>query len=509
MTRPPILSLAGLRGGKTKEIRRLVHERDESWSSWSPRRLQLASIVTHPCFEGLIGLLILVDILAVAIDVDARLAECDIDHEVPPWSYPRRGKWLLPRVLGVLLAVFSLESLAKFYVFRLDFFKSGLNWLDVIIVACGWVTMAVDLSLPQHKPNYFQFLLGLRLVCFARASRLVKAFPELDKMIRGFFPATKAMGWGMIMLIIFLIYWSAVSVYFLDPVNQRVHVQKKTKCSNDAFSSIFNSALTLSQTLVAGDSWGECAKPVIKEQPWTFGIFAGAFFSVSLGVINLILAIVVDSAARVREADMQLQVENKNQQEVERLEHVKFLIKMMDKDDDGMITRHELLDAYDSEGEIGGALRHIDIRRSDLQLLFTLLDHDNNGSVSSNELIESIYKAQRQDMRMYTVLIRMQIGHLTQHMAQIQEHLGISGVGPGQLPGGPGGASRSTACPSLAPSVQTVSQVFGITSVRRDEVDVEGGLSSVQTEPSARTDEVDVESGLSSVQTEVQLEVEV
>ncbi len=71
--------------------------------------------------------------------------------------------------------------------------------------------------------------------------------------------------------------------------------------------------LLLFKTVIAGDSWGLIAVPVIQENVWTAVIFTGSLLTLVFGVLNMIVAVVVDTFAEVRESDVM--------QAAEELEH--------------------------------------------------------------------------------------------------------------------------------------------------------------------------------------------
>ncbi|CAE7662364.1 unnamed protein product, partial [Symbiodinium pilosum] len=56
----------------------------------------------------------------------------------------------------------------------------------------------------------------------------------------------------------------------------------------------------LFKTVVAGDSWGEIAVPVIQSHPETAFIFVGSSLTIVFGVLNLIVAVIVDTFAEAR-----------------------------------------------------------------------------------------------------------------------------------------------------------------------------------------------------------------
>lgn len=57
-----------------------------------------------------------------------------------------------------------------------------------------------------------------------------------------------------------------------------------------ATSSVMSANVLLFKTVIAGDSWGEIAVPVIEKFPWTAIVFMGSLLTLVFGVLNLIVA---------------------------------------------------------------------------------------------------------------------------------------------------------------------------------------------------------------------------
>merc|ERR1719197_293668 len=95
----------------------------------------------------------------------------------------------------------------------------------------------------------------------------------------------------------------------LHPVMSDVAAQQGAEpwkhCSRceRAFASVMSANLTFFQTIIAGDSWGRVAIPVVEEYPLAAIIFIGSLFSVVVGIMNLIVAVLVDTASEAREKD--------------------------------------------------------------------------------------------------------------------------------------------------------------------------------------------------------------
>ena len=54
---------------------------------------------------------------------------------------------------------------------------------------------------------------------------------------------------------------------------------------------VMDANLLLFKTVIAGDSWGRIAVPVIQYRPWTAVIFCGSLMTTVFGVLNMVVAV--------------------------------------------------------------------------------------------------------------------------------------------------------------------------------------------------------------------------
>ena len=98
-----------------------------------------------------------------------------------------------------------------------------------------------------------------------------------------------------------------ISVELIHPIILELAEQgtwNECDTCSESFATIMQSNLTFLKTLLAGDSWGQVAVPVMKKQPLTIIIFVGALVSIVYGILNLIVAVIVDAAVEQREKDI-------------------------------------------------------------------------------------------------------------------------------------------------------------------------------------------------------------
>eukprot|EP00930_Biecheleria_cincta_P006997 TRINITY_DN108134_c0_g1_i1.p1 TRINITY_DN108134_c0_g1~~TRINITY_DN108134_c0_g1_i1.p1 ORF type:complete len:432 (+),score=77.71 TRINITY_DN108134_c0_g1_i1:35-1297(+) len=187
--------------------------------------------------------------------------------------------------------------------------------------------------------------------------------------------------------------WSMLAVEFIHPLVARL-VEKGEfsdclRCQT-SMSSVMRSNLLLFQTAITGDSWGQVAIPVIESHPYTAIIFMGAQVTLVFGVLNLVVAVVVDSAAEQRATDISAVAE---EMELDSKEDLKFLQDMftrIDVDQSGRLDFEELVHGAKTLPEFRDRLRVMDIDQSDLEQLFHMLDESGDGVVEPTAFIHAL-----------------------------------------------------------------------------------------------------------------------
>ncbi|CAE7741573.1 prodh, partial [Symbiodinium sp. CCMP2456] len=129
--------------------------------------------------------------------------------------------------------------------------------------------------------------------------------------------------------------------------------------------------LTLFQQIVAGDSWGLVSIPLIKEFPEMAIILFMIMMTVSLGVMNLILAVIVERASEARANDQERKLKKKEQDRAKNMVELAKLCASMDADGSGALSLEEMLAGYDDDvGEFRKLMQLMDIQRDDITSIF-------------------------------------------------------------------------------------------------------------------------------------------
>lgn len=395
----------------------VLHDPDRKQWDWF--RLRCADILEHTfcdgeahVFESLVGVVIIINIVIMIIETDAR-ADCLNSGTtcMPGW---------ITSLNYIFVAVYTGEALLRLIVLRWRIALSLWNVFDLLIVVTAWCDLLISDDASTASKN-IQMLRVTRVARVVRMAKIISKFPTLNTMVRGFNGAMNAMAWGLIVILILLIIWSILAVELFHPINQNLYAEEPDHFCFDAFSSVLRSTLVFFQTLIAGDSWGFCAIPVIQKAPMTFIVFAASLVSVQLGFTNLVLAIIVDKASEARECSKDSQLKAKRKETRNRMQMWAHIAESLDQDGDGLLSKEEMVASAD-DPYLAEVWEMLDIDLKDLEEVYGLLDTNGDGKVTFQCVVDAFSKTQ-QEMRVYLMLMKLQVSKLQVDMATMLEKM--------------------------------------------------------------------------------------
>lgn len=178
-----------------------------------------------------------------------------------------------PMLLAIdqaILAVFVVELILKFIVYRLDFFKSPWRIFDLIIVSIALV--------PAAGP--FSVLRALRIL---RVLRLISAVPSMRRVVGGLLTALPGMGSIMMLLMLVFYVFSVMATKLFGGEFPQW------------FGSIAASAYSLFQIMTL-ESWSMgIVRPVMNAFPWAWAFFIPFIAATTFTVLNLFIGVVVSA----------------------------------------------------------------------------------------------------------------------------------------------------------------------------------------------------------------------
>lgn len=183
------------------------------------------------------------------------------------------GDWLLV-VDKIILLIFTAELALKFYAHRWNFFLSGWNTFDFLIVAITWVPAAGPLAV-------------LRALRVLRILRLISIVPQMRRVVSAIGHSIPGMA-SVIGVLCLVFYVSAVLCTNLFGQHPDPRMQ-------EWFGSVGASAYTLFQIMTL-ESWSMgIVRPTMELYPYAWLFFVPFIIVTSFAVLNLFIGIIVDA----------------------------------------------------------------------------------------------------------------------------------------------------------------------------------------------------------------------
>jgi len=391
-------------------------------------RKTLGKFLVSDSFEAALGLLIFFYISLVIIDTDAAAKDSVDRGELDP-NQRLDAPWVFP-VMVVMNVIYVTDMGLRIYAFTPHrFFRDLWNCVDSVIIVLDLLfNIATLLGVASGRP--FAFLRMLRFIKVARAYRTLHKFEELHMMMKGLASALRSMFWGLLVTIVVLVGWSILATQVLHPLVQEMEEQgafpECERCGR-AFGSVFQSFLTFSQTIIAGDGWGLVSVPMIEAYPLTGVFFGVVLVSIQWCIMNMILAAVCDAANQARRGTEREMVDLK-MKEIEKMKGKLIELCMyLDTDNDGCLTAEEVKTGASTNLEFADTLRMMDIQPEDMDVVFNILDTDGSGDIDYMEFAEQLQKMKEKNhitmlcfIQHYVVEIRKK---LQEDMRRLHEDL--------------------------------------------------------------------------------------
>lgn len=348
------------------------------------------------------------------VDIDMRAAGV----ADPTWAF---------LVCQGCLVFYTSEAAAELIVRGPRVVIRSLDWLlDMGIISASLVELFFLLS--GSAVEEVRILKLLRICRVMRLIRFIRKAPslrELRKLMMMFASVIRTLAWSFLFCFIAMTLWSMVSVELIHPIVQDLAAQGTwTDCGtcSDSFATIMQSNLTFLKTLLAGDSWGQIAVPVMTKQPLTVIIFVGALVSIVYGILNLIVAVIVDAAVEQREKDITTLAADLDYELEEDLKLLGRVFQQVDLNSDGELSLHELVTGAENVQEFQSRLRVMDIDAAELEQLFHMLDEDGGGSISKDEFKFALSRWMRES-KTANHFVKYMVSNLSVNQSQLQDQV--------------------------------------------------------------------------------------
>eukprot|EP00392_Amoebophrya_sp_AT5.2_P017669 g18071.t1 len=292
----------------------------------------------------------------------------------------------LPSGLAIFFAFGFLRSLVT----------SGWVLFDFLLVAVGvlsqWLIPIFFAATPAALEPIL-VLRVLRLLRLARAVRLIVSFKTLWMLVRGLLTSMDTIMFTFL-LIGMTVYLTAVLGIEVITNNRSIYLHGDDdegtlrKLLDENFNNLFSIMLTL-LSFVTLDSISGIYMPMIKFQPLLFFYFIPFLLTVSIAMMNLVTAVLVQNAIESSENDKEVNAAYQKQKLEQIMPKVREIFVLLDEDKSGDISKDEIVKGLTENPELKTDLEWFMGSHSPLQL-FEMLDVDGEGLIAIDEFCDAL-----------------------------------------------------------------------------------------------------------------------
>ncbi|OEF98593.1 ion transporter [Desulfuribacillus alkaliarsenatis] len=223
----------------------------------------IQKVVNHKYFSNIVISLILLNAIVIGIETYPNIFE------------PNKG--LFHKIELIFLWAFTIEIALRLIATKpwYNFFKSGWNVFDFVIVAVGHIFIGGHLASV------------LRIIRVLRVLRAITVIPSLQKLVAALFRTIPTIGNIMILLsLIFYVFAVIGTTLFRD-------------ISPEYFGSLGHTFITLFQ-VVTLESWASAVmRPILVDAPWAWWYFVSFVLIGTFVIVNLFVGVIVNNVQEV------------------------------------------------------------------------------------------------------------------------------------------------------------------------------------------------------------------
>jgi len=361
-------------GALRDHIRNETRANIPAWSEGVGAFLHKASvrIVRSWVFELYILAAIILNSVIIGIEAELRLDDGNLE-----WAAP---------VEVVLLGIYTIEIILRVLAGGSKIFCEGWFLFDLSLVVFSYLERLLA-GVAGEAQQQIIVLRLLRLFRLIRSFRMVKQIKPLWHLVHGLMASADTV-LSTLMLLLLVLYVFGVLGLELIAVNPRFQSDPAANAViRENFSSLGMSMITLTQ-FITMDNISAIYLPMVKLEPAIFVFFAVLILIVSVSVMNLVTAALVEGsmehARALRKEDDRIRSANTKTM----LPEILKLFDLADADGSGEIAIEEMRE-FESSGQIPDQLLD-QASVGSMTELFNVLDVDKSGVVTREEFVEGL-----------------------------------------------------------------------------------------------------------------------
>jgi len=294
-------------------------------------------------------------------------------------------------VESMFLICYILELGLRFGAHGMRCFMDAWIWMDAGMIAMGitsnWFMgqVSTEGSGPEHLLGTFMILRMLRVLRLVRALKVMTEFRTMCLLVSGLMSAMAILLSTLILLLLALYAFACLAVELITK-NETLRAEPGMNDHvNKYFGSLPRTMMTLFQ-FVTSDGIAEVYMPLITLRPLLLLYFVPVFFIVTIALMNLVTAVIVEGALAQAGQDREMEKASKKARIKRMTPKLRQMFKSLSQGD-GVIQVEELvhLDIQDLPEDF-----HSIHDNDSMVEVFEMFDVDGSGEIEEEEFVDGL-----------------------------------------------------------------------------------------------------------------------
>ncbi|CAE7452806.1 Scn1a [Symbiodinium natans] len=329
------------------------------------------------CFEFTVCAVIVVNSILIGIE-----SELSLSGDTSSWSRPLEITFLI---------IYTLEVVVRLIAKGWRCFQDRWFQFDFVLVVVTILGQSIA-SLSEQVANAMQQVLVLRAIRLLRLIRAFKAIKQLRtvwRLVYGLITSGETMLSTLALLGLVIYVFAVIGLESIAKDTEIIADAATNKIVEDHFSSLYVSMITLSQ-FVTSDSIAAIYLPLMKKKPELTIYFLLLMIIVSISLMNLVTAVIVEGALEHARQDREEEQKLLTASAKNMLTEISDLFKGLDHDNNEMLSVSEVQRA-EFEKKVAVPSHILDKASVDsMTELFAKLDIDHSGILTREEFTEGL-----------------------------------------------------------------------------------------------------------------------
>mmetsp|Transcript_129806 Transcript_129806/g.252893 ORF Transcript_129806/g.252893 Transcript_129806/m.252893 type:complete len:549 (+) Transcript_129806:59-1705(+) len=387
-------------------------------------RIKVKSLLENPVIEAMITFLILANSIVMGVEAQMEL----------------KGNSMFVFIVleHIFLLCFTIELCLRIVAYTASVvYKNGWVAFDAVLVVIGILGNYIITPILEHvKDNNndmlkdtFRGLLVMRVIRLFRLARIVRllaAFRTLWMLITGLLSSAWTITYTMCLITVIIYTLSCMSIEIITKRWQDSANADISALVAENFSDLPVTMLSLLQFVIV-DGVTDLYFPLVMEDPVLLLFFIPCILLVSISLMNLVTAVIVEGAIEHAKQDRVATQRYRRRNFKKLMPHLKAMFKEMDRDGSHALTQAEVVDAPE---HIKMELQQY-LHSDSLSELFEMIDVDEDGAVDVDEFCDSIGKLLFSDAPVEMIRVMKQLKIIRRQMTVMlkevyQKEMGLS-----------------------------------------------------------------------------------